>query len=106
MIYEELVAEGRAKNLKFKEGTIYIPKLTYPNIKIYDGDKKLVCTINREEELDYIRIQIKNNKLDGWFLEFEGNIYDIKSDGSIPKWSPKLFEVYHFCVHKLFGFNI
>lgn len=72
---------------------IVIRDIQNPSVKIYNPDGTLLCDTNNELVFNDIRIQIKDQKLTGYYLIFEGNKCEINNDGELVKWPKGLFSI-------------
>lgn len=82
---------------------IVIKEIQTPSVKIYNPDGTLLCETNNELVFNDIRIQIKDQKLNGYYLIFEGNKCDIDNDGQVIKWPRGLFSISTDQLNYLFG---
>jgi len=51
--------------------------------ELYNPDGKWMWRINSELEFNDVRIQIKNQKLTGYYVYFKGQRHEIDSDGRL-----------------------
>jgi hypothetical protein len=56
--------------------------------ELYNPDGGFMWTLNSELEFNDVRIQIKNQKLKGYYISFKGQRYEIDSDGRLPIYRP------------------
>lgn len=82
---------------------IIIRNLQNPPVKIYNPDGTLLCETNNELIFNDIRIQIKNQRLNGYYLVFEDKKYEINSDGELMNWPKNLFSIGTDQLNYLFG---
>lgn len=52
-------------------------------VKIFNPDGTLLCETDNELQFNDIRIQIKDQESEGYYLEFEGEISNIDSDNRL-----------------------
>lgn len=64
----------------------------YP-VKIFNPDGTLLCETDNILVFYDIRIQIKKHKLEGYYLEFNGEIINIDKEGDPEQWPNGLFDI-------------
>lgn len=72
-------------------------------VKIFNPDGTLLCETDNDLQFNDIRIQIKDQKLEGYYLEFEGERSNIDSDGGVCNWMKGLFSTSTDQLNYLFG---
>ena len=89
--------------------SVTINKFEYIPGKLYDGDNNLIGTIETPEQLNDIRIQIKEQSLHGHYIIWTnqaGQAYQIWIDkfGTLDHWWPGFFDITDFQLYRLVGF--
>lgn len=82
---------------------ITIKNLQNPPVKIYNPDGTQLCETDNELIFNDIRIQIKDQKLSGYYLIFEGSKCEINNDGELAEWPKGLFTISTDQLNYLFG---
>lgn len=71
---------------------ITIRKYKYPEIRLYGPDGKFIGLIENRVELNDVRIQIAQQKAEGYYITFEDAIISILPNGDCNKWPPRFFD--------------
>lgn len=62
-------------------------------VKVYTPSDELLVETDNELVFTDIRLQIGEQRLEGYYIVFEGKKVDIEPDGSIKKWPNGLFDI-------------
>lgn len=71
---------------------IAIRKYKYPEIKLYAPDDTLIGLIEGQVELNDVRIQVAQEKAEGYYIMFEDKRINILPNGDCDKWPPRFFD--------------
>lgn len=74
---------------------IQINKITPPSVTLYNPDGEFIGVINEYEFNDF-RLQICQNNIQGYFIEYKDRRIFIDNDGNLDEWPYGLFD--HFSV--------
>jgi hypothetical protein len=74
-------------------------------VLLYGPDKNYICEITTHYDFEWVRLQIAEQHLDGYYFNWEGKSYDIKSDGSIVDWPGGLYSQHTSIVSKLLNYK-
>lgn len=74
-------------------------------VRIFNPDGSLLCETDNLLQFNDIRIQIKDQKLEGYYLEFEGEKSIIDSNGGICNWMKGLFAIAADQLNDLYDFQ-
>lgn len=70
-------------------------------VEFYSPENVLVATIDTLYEFNDIRVQIKENKAEGYYFVFEGQEITIDKDGRLPYWPEGFFDENEYQLMKL-----
>jgi hypothetical protein len=63
-----------------------------PVVTFYDRDDIKIGSTSNDVEFEYIRLQIAKNEIDGCYLTYNGEKYQIDSNGQLKYWPKGLFD--------------
>lgn len=77
---------------------------------LYNPDGELLFTINSNLKLNDVRIQIKEQKLEGYYLKYkkdEGDLYkiSINPNGQLSSWPEGFYDLFDKQLDKLLDLN-
>lgn len=72
---------------------IIIRDVRNPQVSIYNPEGAFVCETDNNLVFNDIRIQIKDQQLSGYSIEFRGKKYTINKHGELDTWPEGLFEI-------------
>jgi hypothetical protein len=81
---------------------IKINKIKDVTCELYDPQNNLLGTIENEYELNDVRIQISEEKVEGYYVIFKEHKIPITSKGKINKWPPGFYDLQEIQFSKLF----
>jgi len=82
---------------------IILRDIQNPPVKIFNPDGALLCETNNDLIFNDIRIQIKDQQLSGYYLEFQGKKCGINRHGELDYWPQGLFDISTNQLNYLFG---
>lgn len=74
-----------------------------PTVKIFNPNGTLLCETNNELVFNDIRIQIKDQKLSGYYIEINDEKSKIENDGMLTDWPRDLFTILTTQLNYLLG---
>ena len=79
-------------------------KIPTQKVEVYSPSGVFFALVN-EHELQDIRLQIKNQEVDGWYIVFNSERIDINIKGQLSNWPKGLFDLtdYYLCLLLDFG---
>lgn len=73
------------------------------HVSLYNPKGKLIGIIKNELAFNDVRIQIKNKKIKGYYIVWEGQSYQINSNGKLDNFPFELYRTYEKQLCKLIG---
>lgn len=70
---------------------IQIKNITPPTVEVYNPENGLLITMNEYELLD-LRVQIKKEKAQGYYIKFNGEIILINRNGDLSEYPEGLLD--------------
>jgi predicted ATPase len=72
---------------------IKINKVEEPTCSLYDPNDNLIGEINSTLVLNDVRIQIKNNKVSGYYIMWKGITIRIDKIGNLKEWPKGFYDI-------------
>jgi len=89
---EQMFAPTREDERDIEKEPIKIQRFEYEPVRLYNPQNRPVGLITNEEEFINVRTQIKDKKVEGYYVYWNGQKIMINSDGKIDIWPDGFFD--------------
>lgn len=84
---------------------VVVQNIQNKTVKVYTPSDELLVETNSELIFNDIRLQIAEQNLEGYYIEFEDEKINILSNGKMERWPDGLFDISIIQLAKLISIN-